>query len=51
MPNIAQQELLDSFIAGEGIYFETIRDDEAFNLGTKILYLEGPKVRKLRFPP
>ena len=40
MPNTAQQELLDSFIAEEGIYFETIRDDEAFTLGTKILYLE-----------
>lgn len=40
MPNSAQQELLDSFIADEGIYFQTIIDDEAFNLGTKILYLK-----------
>jgi len=40
MLNTPQQELLDSLIAEEGIYFETIRDDEAFNLGTKILYLE-----------
>ena len=40
MPNSTQRALLDSFIAEEGIYFETIRDDEAFNLGTKVLYLE-----------
>jgi hypothetical protein len=36
---VAQSELLDSFIAGEGIYFETIRD-YSLNLGTKVLYLE-----------
>jgi len=40
MPNSTQRALLDSFIGEEGIYFETIRDDEAFNLGTKVLYLE-----------
>jgi len=40
MPNPTQRELLDSFIAEEGIYFTTIQEDEVFNLGTKILYLE-----------
>lgn len=40
MPNSAQRELLDSSIAEEGIYFTTIQDDEVFDLGTKILYLE-----------
>ena len=40
MPNPTQRELLDSFIAEEGIYFTTIPEDEVFNLGTKILYLE-----------
>lgn len=40
MPNSAQRELLDSFIGEEGIYFTTIKDDEIFSLGTRILYLE-----------
>jgi predicted nucleic acid-binding protein len=40
MLTVAQRELLDSFIADEGIYFETIRDYPGLNLGTKVLYLE-----------
>ena len=40
MPNNSQKALLDSLIAIDGSHFETIRDNKAFNLGTKILYLE-----------
>ncbi|MBA2654187.1 MAG: hypothetical protein H0U71_03850 [Gammaproteobacteria bacterium] len=40
MPNIMQRELLDSLVGDKGIYFETIRDDQAFDLGTKVLYLQ-----------
>ena len=38
--NVAQKESLDSYIAGNGIYLATIIDNEIFDLGTKILYLE-----------
>jgi len=37
MPNSAQLDLLNSFISEEGLFFEIIRDDGVFNLGTKIL--------------
>ncbi len=40
MPNNSQNALLDSLIAIDGCHFETIRDNKAFDLGTKILYLE-----------
>lgn len=40
MPTYAQQEFLNTLIGKEGIYFETVRNDEVFDLGTKILYLE-----------
>jgi len=40
MPNSAQLELLNSFFSEQGLFFEIIRDDSTFNLGTKILYLE-----------
>lgn len=42
MPNTAQKEVLNEFIASDGIYFETIKeyDENKVDLGTKILYLE-----------
>jgi hypothetical protein len=38
--NSTQQNLLDDFIGEKGIYFETIKEDKIFDLGTKVLYLE-----------
>ena len=38
--NTQIESYLDEFIGEEGIYFEAIRDDESFDDGTKILYLE-----------
>jgi sRNA-binding regulator protein Hfq len=40
MLTVAQEEFLNELIAEEGIYFEIIREDTTFDLGTKILYLE-----------
>ena len=40
MINSSQQDLLNSFLAKEGIYFETILENNNIDLGTKILYLE-----------
>lgn len=36
----AQRDVLNSFIGNEGMYFETIRDYDAVDWGTKVLYLE-----------
>lgn len=38
--NNAQIELIESLIGFEGIYFETIKDEESIDTGTKVLYLE-----------
>ena len=38
--NRTQEEVLDSFLGAEGSDYETIRDDDTIDLGTKLLYLE-----------
>jgi hypothetical protein len=40
MPNQTQIDFLDELIGPDGPYFALIQEDVAFDLGTKILYLE-----------